>query len=113
MPNALVVDDDASQRRLLLRALEKDGWSVETAPSGTAALEAYTAGFFELLVTDINLGDFNGIDLAKALSKQQPTLKVIVVSGLPENLYRARLAGFSACLQKPFGMEELWRLVRA
>lgn len=113
MPNALVVDDDASQRRLLLRTLEKEGWSVETAPSGAAALEAYAAGFFELLVTDVNLGDLNGIVLAKALSKQQPTLKVILVSGLPENLYRARLAGFSACLQKPFGMEELWRLVRA
>lgn len=95
-----------------MRVLEKEGWSVKTASSGTAALEAYTAGFFELLVTDINLGDLNGIVLAKALSKQQPTLKVILVSGLPENLYRARLAGFSACLQKPFGMEELWRLVR-
>lgn len=112
MPSALVVDDDASQRRMLQRALEKEGWDVQVAESGATALEAYAAGDFELLVSDVNLGDLNGIDLAKALTKRQPTLRVILVSGLPENLYRARLAGFPTFLQKPFSLEELWRLVR-
>lgn len=112
MPSALVVDDDASQRRLLQRALEKEGWEVQAAESGVTALEAYTAGSFELLVSDVNLGDLNGIDLAKALTQRQPSLRVILVSGLPENQYRAWLAGFTTFLQKPFDMEELWRLVR-
>lgn len=112
MPSALVVDDDASQRRLLQRALEKEGWEVQVAESGAAALEAYAARSFELLVSDVNLGDLNGIDLAKALTQRQPSLRVILISGLPENLYRARLAGFTTFLQKPFGLEELWRLVR-
>lgn len=85
---------------------------MQVAESGATALEAYAAGDFELLVSDVNLGDLNGIDLAKALTKRQPTLRVILVSGLPENLYRARLAGFPTFLQKPFSLEELWRLVR-
>lgn len=112
MPSALIVDDDSSLRRVLQRALEKKGWTVQTADSGEAALRAWSAASFELLVSDINLGDLNGIDLAKALTNRQPDLRVILVSGLPENFYRARLAGFSAFLQKPFIMEELWRLVR-
>lgn len=112
MPSALIVDDDASVRRMLQRALEKEGWYVQVAESGSAALEACTAETFELLVSDVNLGDLNGIDLAKALTQRQPTLRVILISGLPENQYRARLAGFPVFLQKPFSMEEMRRFVR-
>ncbi len=113
MPSALVVDDDVSQRRLFQRVLERDGWSVVAAESGAAALAAFSRGSYELLLSDINLGDMNGIDLARAILQKQPQLRVVLVSGLPQNLERAKSAGFTSCLLKPFVLEELWRLVRA
>ena len=113
MPSALVVDDDMSQRRLFQRVLERDGWGVVAAESGAAALEAFSQGSYELLLSDINLGDMNGIDLARAILQKQPQLRVVLVSGLPQNLERAKSAGFTLCLLKPFVLEELWRLVRA
>lgn len=113
MPSALVVDDDASQRRLFHRLLEREGWTVIVAESGGAALDAFAKGSYELLLSDVNLGDMNGIDLAKAILHQQPKLRVVIVSGLPQNLERARDAGFASCLLKPFVLEELSRLVKA
>lgn len=112
MPSALVVDDDSSQRRLFQRALERDGWDVVAAASGTAAVEAFARGSYELLLSDINLGDMNGIDLARGVRHHCPEIRVVLVSGLPENLERAQRVGFKSCLLKPFPHEELWRLLR-
>jgi len=112
MPSALVVDDDSSQRRLFQRVLERDGWDVVAAESGAAAVEAFARGSYELLLSDINLGDMNGIDLARGVRQQCPEIRVVLVSGLPENLERAKSAGFTSCLLKPFVLEELWRLAR-
>lgn len=112
MPSVLVVDDDSSQRRLFQRALERDGWDVVAVESGAAAVEAFARGSYELLFSDINLGDMNGIDLARGIRQQCPEIRVVLVSGLPQNLERAKSAGFKSCLLKPFALDELGRLVR-
>ena len=55
----------------------------------------------------MDLPDGDGISLALAFLKVQPSLVVIVASGNPENLDRARKAGLTACLHKPFTLNEL------
>lgn len=113
MPSALVVDDDSCLRGLFQRILERNGWSVDVAACGAAALEAFAASPYELLLSDIDLGDMDGIDLARAALWRQPGLRVVLVSGHPRNLERARNAGFNRCLSKPFVLEELQELVKA
>lgn len=75
-------------------------------------MKAFARGSYELLLSDINLGDMNGIDLARGIRQQCPVIRVVLVSGLAENLERAKSAGFKSCLLKPFALDELWRLVR-
>lgn len=112
MPSALIVDDDPALRGLFQRIFERVGWRADVAACGAAALEAFAASPYELLLSDVDLGDMNGIDLARAMLGRRPGLRVILVSGNPRNLERARSAGFQGCLHKPFILKELLRLAK-
>lgn len=109
----MVVDDDPACRRVVERALQVRGWSVTAVASGKAAMAVFEAGDYGLLVCDVNLGDMDGIVVARRLSAARPGLRVLIVSGLAENLERARIMGFKDRLCKPFPLEDLWRLVAA
>lgn len=108
---ALVVDDDAGIARLLSRCLSMWGWEVEECHSIAAALAAFPQGAFALAVCDVDLPDGDGIALAQVLVKEKPSLAVVIVSGLPDNLDRARRGGLAACLRKPFELPELKALI--
>lgn len=112
VPSALIVDDDPALRGLFQRIFERVGWRVDVAACGASALEAFAASPYELLLSDVDLGDINGIDLARAMLGRRPGLRVILVSGNPRNLERARSAGFHGCLLKPFILKELLRLAK-
>lgn len=87
------------------------GWEVEECHSIAAALMAFPRGTFALAVCDVDLPDGDGITLAQALVKEKPSLSVVIVSGLPDNLDRARRNGLAACLKKPFELHELKGLI--
>lgn len=108
---ALITDDDAAVRRLLARGLGAWGWETAECGSASEALAAFAAGRFELAVFDVDLPDGDGIALAQALRRSAPSLRVVVVSGDPENLERARRAGLAACLQKPFELAALRAMI--
>ncbi|MDE2489272.1 MAG: response regulator [Elusimicrobia bacterium] len=112
MPRVLIVDDDAAQLRLLTRALAQDGWDAVAASSGAEALAAFTGGAFDMLLSDVNLGDADGVTLAQAIHRERPGIPVVLMSGLPENAERARAAGFKHCLGKPFSLAELRAVCR-
>lgn len=107
---ALVVDDDQSVSRLLWRCLSMWGWAAEECHSVSGALSLFRGGQYDLALCDVDLPDGNGISLASALSKAKPSLLVVVVSGNPENVSRARQSGFR-CLQKPFDLDALKALI--
>lgn len=108
---ALIVDDDAEISRVFCRALALWGWRAEECPSITAALATFQKGSFDLALCDVDLLDGDGIVLAKALLKVKPSLIVVIVSGNPANLDRARASGMTARLQKPFDLAELKALL--
>lgn len=104
---ALIVDDDPALRRLLSRFLSLLRWSVQTVPTGAAALEVFAAGKFDVAVCDINIGHgVDGVALANRLRQMDLDIKIIMVSGNPSNFDRARRIGFSRCLAKPFTLED-------
>ncbi len=112
----LVVEDDASVRRLLVRSLEEAGYRVIAAADAAAALaqERQHLGPIDLLVSDVVLPGPGGRAVAEALGRRRPGLRVLFVSGyageavagpgLPE-------PGLPF-LQKPFTPEALLRRVR-
>jgi DNA-binding NarL/FixJ family response regulator len=79
----LVVDDDPGFRRYAERALTLDGHRCTLASSADEARGLLAEVRFDLLVTDIQLGDGNGLDLLRFVSHECGFLPVIVVTGFP------------------------------
>jgi CheY-like chemotaxis protein len=117
MTRVLVADDDPSVRRVLERALERAGYEVATASNGAEALEAVAAAPPDLVVTDINMPDVDGIELLINLI-ERGGIKVIAISGgglfpKDELLADARLLGAVDIIAKPFEVEDLLARVAA
>lgn len=108
---ALIVDDDVSLSRMLSRCLGLWGWVPDAAPRVSAALEFFKQGSYDLLLCDVDLPDGDGITLSRALLKANPSLAVVIISGNTENLAQARGVGFTACLRKPFSLDDLRALI--
>ena len=64
-------------------ALEKCGYTAETAKSGEEGLELFDAGRFDLVVTDLYLPGMNGEQLARAIKRQDGEIPIILLSAYP------------------------------
>lgn len=85
--SVLVVEDDASVREMLVRALTQAGYAVQSASSGHEGLALATSlgGEFDLLITDVIMEGMTGKELAARLTKACPRLRVLFVSGYSED----------------------------
>ena len=102
----LVVDDNAINRDLLSRYLERLGHAVRVAPNGRQALEMIATGAFDLVLLDIMMPELNGYQVLQHL-KQSETwrdLPVIMISALDEmdSAVRCIELGAEDYLRKPF-----------
>src|SRR5438105_333862 len=77
----LVVDDDVDICTLLSRFLGKNGFEVEQAYSGKAAMALLNAGRFDLVLSDFRLGDMEGTEILTAIKKISSTIPVIIITG--------------------------------
>jgi len=98
----LLVDDSAADVEVIRGALEALGARVEVAPTDVAAYGALeTAGPFDGLVTDLNLGyGTTGFDVARAARKQAPAIGVVYLSGQLGDAER-HVVDHSLVLRKP------------
>lgn len=114
----LVVDDFAAMRTFVSSALESAGeFEVEEVGHGFEAIRSLRRSEYELLIADINMPDFNGIELIRAVRElpRYAATPIVVMSteGRLGDLERARAAGASAVLTKPFTREGLLAAVAA
>lgn len=113
----LLVDDEADDRALVREALRSRGYAVLEADSfaGCVAVFERNQDAVQLLIADISLADGNGCDLALALWKQKPDLKVLFVSG-HVGAEVCRFYGLEVTdlhfLRKPFTAQQLETRVR-
>ncbi len=114
-PSILVVDDDLALREMMSMTLAKEGYDVTPAGSAAAARDALASGSFDLIVTDIYLGDGTGIDLLGACRELAPEAKVILVTahGTVETAATAQASGVFDYLAKPFSLELLLERITA
>lgn len=80
-PTLLLVDDDEAFLKRLAKAMEKRGFSVETAESIAAGKAIATARPPAYAVVDLRLGDGNGLDVVEVLRERRPDARVVVLTG--------------------------------
>lgn len=106
----LVADDDAVNRLMAKRMLEKQGHRVETASNGREALAALRSAEFDAVLLDVQMPEMNGFAAAEAIRRMGGRLPAIIgVTGLATSADReaCRMAGMDAVLAKPYGFESL------
>ena len=109
----LVVEDEAINREIMAEALTEAGFRVDEADSADEALRMLGQDGYQLLVTDIHMpGPMDGIGLAREAHSTDPSMPIVFVTGRPDVLSRLKGSGIpGGSLAKPFGLEELVRVV--
>ena len=114
-PHILVVDDEPQIRDILAQALRRDGYRVTSRGSAQEALQdlAASSGAIELLVTDLKMPEMNGLDLIKAAKQVSPTIGSVLITAFAsmETAVSALRSGADDYLMKPFGLDDLRRVV--
>ena len=112
----LVVEDDDSLASFLCDELRSQGFIVDHASDGEAALSALeTRRRFDLLIVDLNLPKLDGISVIRQVRPDQPKLPIMVLTACSrvEDRVNALQNGADDCLNKPFSLLELMARVRA
>ena len=107
----LVVDDDDAMRRLCLRVLNNEGWSVTVADHGRAAIAELDASNvpFDCVLSDVNMPELDGFGLTEELRRRDDDVPVLLMTGNPslEGAVRALDGGAVSYLEKPFDQRAL------
>jgi DNA-binding NtrC family response regulator len=106
------MDDDGTLRETVARGLDRAGHSVHQAGNGRDGLEMLGEHAIDIVVTDINMPDMDGLEVIIALGKAHPGLPVVAISGgglMPGALLleSADALGAVEVLAKPFEVTEL------
>ncbi len=111
----LVVEDNPDALEMLSFILTGEGFSVITAEDGLQALDLVKTHQPDLIVTDVNLPNFDGIELINRLRKEfhSSTLPIVVLSAVgSEILSDAVNAGANGVIQKPMQIDSLLTLIK-
>jgi two-component system, OmpR family, response regulator len=117
-PRVLVVDDEEHITELLSMGLSMNGFEVERASSGRAALAAIEENHPDLVVLDVMLPDLNGFDVTKRLRQTErsgtriPVIFLTARDTTADKIEGLRL-GSDDYMTKPFSIEELVERVKA
>ncbi len=105
----LLVDDEALVRSTLREALANDGYAVETADSGEAALALIAKKHYPLILTDLNMPGLPGLELLAAIREKDPAALCVVITGYPTTdvAIEALRKGAYDFIRKPFKTVEL------
>lgn len=105
----LVVDDDPVVRRAYERLLSRQGWVVDTTCDGLEAKDRMSTTEFDVVVTDLCMPGYGGIELVRRLRERGSEIPVIVITGKPnvDSSIRAIEYGVFRYLVKPIAADML------
>ena len=113
-PSVWVVDDDASIRWVLEKALSDVGWRITVFDNASDVLRQVQSDNPDVIITDIRMPGTDGLELLRYLNDRRPSLPVIVMTAHPDlkdALSAYRPVAFDY-LAKPFDLDEAVDLVR-
>lgn len=116
MATILTVDDSASMRQMVTFTLKGAGFAVIEAVDGKDALSKAQSGQADLVLTDVNMPNMDGITLIKNL-RALPTYKftpilLLTTESAPEKKQEGKSAGATGWLVKPFNPEQLLTTIK-
>lgn len=107
----LVIEDDPTDRKLMVAVLGMNGHIVRESMSAEAALDAIVADNPDVILLDLRLPGMDGLTLIRQLKANAGTsrIPIVVVTAYPERYRREELlaAGCEACIVKPIDTREL------
>jgi DNA-binding NtrC family response regulator len=105
----LVIDDDASLRRVLEYNLQEEGYEVQTASSGEEGVYLFGQCKPSLVITDMKMSGMNGLMVLQSIKERSPETLVIIITafGTVDVAVEAMKAGAYDYITKPFNREEL------
>jgi DNA-binding NtrC family response regulator len=106
-PSVLVVDDDVETLGIVEFWLADAGYDVVTCSRFDAAKNYLASHPLDALVTDIRLGEFNGLQLALRASEPERRIAVVVMSAYDDVVSRRDAEAVGRFILKPFDREEL------
>jgi two-component system KDP operon response regulator KdpE len=110
----LIVDDEAQITRVLRASLRAHRYEVRTAADGISALDTFHDWKPDMIVTDLQMPEMNGIELCREIRKISPIpIIVLSVKGEEKTKVEALDAGADDYMTKPFGIDELLARIRA
>lgn len=111
MKHVLVVDDNATNRKLASALLKKRGWLVEEAANGLAALAALATDAFDAVLLDISMPGMDGEEVCRRIRADSRLTRLRVVAytahAMPHEKQEIMSAGFDDILIKPVSMAAL------
>jgi two-component system chemotaxis response regulator CheY len=114
--NILTVDDSASIRMAIRIALSNAGYSVTEASDGLDGLNKMKSGRFDLIVTDLNMPNMDGLSMIRGLRQLPAYMGTPVIFLTTESdgelKQQAKAAGATGWLTKPFEPENLIKITR-
>ena len=115
MANILVVDDHKNTRLTLGIILRNDNHIVEVAETGSEALEKLEKTGFDIVITDLRLGDVDGLEVVDHIRKYSPSTDVVVITAfgsIPSAVKAIKLGAYDY-ISKPLHREKVLSLVHA
>lgn len=112
--NVLVVDDEKEICKMFTKFLSIKGHRVKSALTGKRAIKLVRRKYFDYVFLDIIMPGVPANEVLKEIRKISPETRIVVITGklVNRNLLREfRNKGASECIQKPFRMEEIERIV--
>ncbi len=110
----LVIDDNHTNRSILKNQLEQWKLVPTLAASGQQALTILSQGnSFDLILTDMQMPDMDGMQLASAIRKQNTTIPIILLSSVGDDSCKAHTELFSSVLTKPVRQSTLCKHILA
>jgi DNA-binding NtrC family response regulator len=108
----MVVDDDCAVREALGKVICEAGYELVLAGDGQEALDHFRRERIDLLLLDLGLPIKSGWDVFENMTRENPALPVIIITGQPNQYNPALAAGAGALMEKPLDVPQLLRTMR-
>jgi DNA-binding response OmpR family regulator len=116
MKNILVVDDSLTERELIKKTLQEEGYGIETADNGEDALKMVKDNDYDLIILDVVMPGKNGFQVCREIKKDEFTsdIPIILVTskGQESDKFWGKRQGADEYIVKPFQIEELISTVK-
>ncbi|MGS2762398.1 sigma-54-dependent transcriptional regulator [Sinomicrobium sp. M5D2P9] len=113
MPDILIIEDDVAFCKVLEKFLTKNGHNITTSFSASEAKSKIAEKTFDLVITDLRLPNYDGLDLLGEIKQDFPAVPVVLMTGYADinTAVKAMKRGAFDYISKPFNPDEVLLII--